>query len=108
MTYSIDLKERVLNFVQSGGSKAEAARLFSVSRVAIYKWLNRKGDLAPRPAKTRQRLLDKEALRRDVAEHPDDFLRERAARLGVSVPAIWYALNAMKIVKKTASLRRAR
>ena len=34
MTYSTDLRKRVLDFIQSGGTKAEAARRFSVNHYA--------------------------------------------------------------------------
>ena len=40
MRYSIDLRKRVLDFVEAGGSKAEASRRFSVSRTIIYEWLD--------------------------------------------------------------------
>ena len=46
MTYSKDLRKRVVAFVESGGSRAEAARLFEVSRWCVYDWINRE-DLAP-------------------------------------------------------------
>ena len=40
MAYSEDLRQRVRQYVANGGSKAEASRLFDVSRTAIYRWLN--------------------------------------------------------------------
>ena len=40
MRYSIDLRKRVLDFVEACGSPTEAARRFSVSRTIIYKWLD--------------------------------------------------------------------
>ncbi|MDR0274992.1 MAG: transposase, partial [Burkholderiaceae bacterium] len=39
MAYSEDLKQRVLAFVAAGGSKIEAARLFSLARSTLYVWL---------------------------------------------------------------------
>ena len=39
MRYSSDLRKRVLDFVNNGGSKAEASRTFSVSRKVIYNWM---------------------------------------------------------------------
>ena len=102
MSYGEDYRRRVIAFVNEGGSKREAARLFKVSRETIYEWLRRGDDLSPRFAKTRQRKLDKDALRRHVREHPDALLRERATVFKVDPTAIHYALKAMKIVKKTA------
>ena len=102
MAYGIDYRRRVISFVNEGGSKLEAARLFKVHPETVYEWLKRGKDLKPRVAKVRQRKLDKAALARHVKEHPDALLRERAEYFGVHVNAIWVALRAQKFVKKTA------
>ena len=47
MSYSLDLRERVVAFVREGGGKAGAARRFSVSRKTVYNWLSRE-PLAPK------------------------------------------------------------
>ncbi|MCB9982646.1 MAG: helix-turn-helix domain-containing protein [Rhodospirillales bacterium] len=99
MTCSIDIRERVVDFVLSGGSKAEAARRYNVSRKSVYNWLLR-GDLSPKKHGLRRRKLDKEELRRHVRQHPDMLLRERAEIFGISVPGLSIALKTMKIVKK--------
>ncbi len=104
MTCSIDLRERVVSFIEAGGSKAEAARCFLVSRQTVYNWLCR-DDLAPKVHGMRLRKLDKEALRRHVEQYPDALLRERAAHFRVHTNAIWTALRTMGIVKKRTSLR---
>lgn len=100
MTYSIDYKQRVVSFVNEGGGKLEASRVFKVHPDTIYEWLKRGDDLSARPAKTRQRKIDKEALKRHVKEYPDALLRERAAAFKVTPEAVFYALKSMKIVKK--------
>jgi len=101
MTYSIDYRQRAVAFVNEGGSKREAARLFKISPDTLYKWLN-SSDLTARPARERFRKIDKAALRRDVQERPDVFLRERALRFGVHESCMSRALSRLKIVKKTA------
>ena len=107
MTYSLDLRERVVAFVRGGGSKTEAARRFGVSRGTVYGWLAAP-TLTPKAHGPRQRKLDKDALRRNVAAHPDLLLRERAAVFGVTVNAMWEALRAQGLdVKKNLSVRRA-
>ena len=40
MAYSTDLRKSVLDFIETGGRKAEAARRFTVARSTIDKWLN--------------------------------------------------------------------
>ena len=102
MTCSLDIRERVVEFVRSGGGKAEAARRFSVSRRTVYNWLNR-DDLSPKLHGLRHRKLDKDKLRAHVKAHPDMLLRERARIFGVSVPGLSVALKAMNIRKKNSS-----
>jgi transposase len=108
MTYSIDLKKRVLKFVKDGGSKVEASRRFLVSRVVVYKWLQDPDVLKPKAKQIRHRKIDREALALDVLEHPDHFLHERGRRLGVSAMAVSKMLRTLGLVKKTAPISRAR
>ena len=99
MSYSLDLRQRVVSFVQQGGSKAEAARRFQVSLWCVFDWIKR-NDLQPCPALRRRRKLDWNALKAHVQAYPDALLRERAAHFGVHHNAIWYALGQMKISYK--------
>ena len=39
MSYSIDLRRRVIEFVKQGGRKTKAAQIFNVGRSTIYEWL---------------------------------------------------------------------
>ena len=100
MSYSIDFRQRVVSHVRSGCSQEEAARLFKVSRKTIYRWLSKGEDVSDPPRKAYCSKLDKASLAADVREHPDAFLRERAARFGVSPQAIWYALRQLNVRKK--------
>jgi len=100
MTYQTPHRIAAISFIKEGGSKADAARLFKVSRDTLYRWLRLK-DLTPKPPpKTRHRKIDKAALQRHVEENPDMFLHERAVIFGVHPSAISYSLKRMKIVKK--------
>ena len=99
MSYSVDLRERVVSYVRGGGSRTQAAQLFQVGRTTLYRWLN-SPDLPPQPAKERRRKLDKVALAAHVRGYPDALLRERAAHFGVHINAILVALKKLKITKK--------
>jgi putative transposase len=100
MTYSLDLRERVVAFVREGGSKFEAERRFHVKRQTIYNWLS-KPDLAPSTQKRRRRRkLDWAALKRHVELHPDKLLRERAVEFGVNPHSIWNACKEMQLTHK--------
>jgi transposase len=101
MRCSKDIRQRVIAFVRSGGSKAEAARRFQVSRGSIYNWLEAPDALSHRkPGPKSGRTLDWEALRRHVEDHDDLTQKERARHFGVSRHCIWNALRKMGITRK--------
>ncbi|MBU6208122.1 MAG: transposase [Alphaproteobacteria bacterium] len=104
MTYSVDLRKRAIGFVNQGGSKAEAARVFGINRQTLYHWLCAK-DIRPKRCGPRRRKLDKAALLSHVQAHPDALLRERAAHFGVHVNAIWMAMRQLDMRKKNDALR---
>ena len=104
MSYSVDLRERVVSYVRVGGSRTQAAALFQVGRTTLYRWLNAT-DLRPKPALERRRKLDKAALAAHVRDFPDALLKERAAHFGVHINAIWVALKKLKMTKKNDALR---
>lgn len=101
MTYSLDLRERVISHVENGGSQAEAARIFSINYRTISYW-RKKADLKPKKHGLRNRKIDKNKLMNDVEQNPGALLRERAVSFNVHPSAISYALKKMKIVKKRA------
>ncbi len=104
LSYSVDLRERVVSYVRGGGSQTQAAALFQVGRTTLYRWLNAT-DLHPKPALERRRKLDKAALAAHVRDFPDALLKERAAHFGVHINAIWTALKKLKVTKKNDAIR---
>ena len=99
MSYSIDLRKRVVDYVENGGRIAQAAGLFQVVVATIYRWLGRT-DLRATKVKRRKRNLDWQALEKDVKENPDARLIDRAKKFGVRPSARSYALKEMKITRK--------
>ena len=101
MAHSADLRTRVLQFIENGGSKTEAAQRFSVSRTAIYRWLNAKDPLTcGKPGPRTPRLLDPTALAEQVKIHPDQTLKERARHFGVSPTCVAYGLKRLGYTRK--------
>ena len=100
MRCSTDIRKRVVAFVRSGGSKAEAARKFAVGEASVYRWLKPGGLSYQRPGPTNGRKLDREALRRHVAQHPDLTQKERARHFRVSRHCIWYGMQKLKVSRK--------
>ncbi len=104
MTYSLDLRKRVLDFIAAGGGKTEASRRFSVARPTLYKWLNADDPLKPeKPGPRRPRSLDPDALRKHVADFPDQTYSERAAHFGVSKSCVHYGLKRIGCTRKKKS-----
>ena len=103
MTYSIDLREAVILYVNNGGSRTEASRIFDVARSTLYRWLDSE-DLRPKKHGPRRRKIDMPALAKHVTDHPDMFLHERAEEFGVSLSGMHYALKRLGIVKKREGL----
>ena len=57
MPYSLDLRQKVINFVENGGTITKAAHTFRIERASIYRWLSRLKLLATK-VKSRRRKLD--------------------------------------------------
>ena len=102
MSYNLQLRKKVINYIESGGNISKAAQVFGISRVSIYRWLNRK-DLKPIVVKNRKRKLDRCAIYQDVIENPNARLAQRAKKFGVTIAAISYAFKKMKITRKKNS-----
>ena len=101
MAYSTDLRKRVLDFIQTGGKKSQAARRFSVERSTIYRWLAAENPLeTQKPGPKNMRCLDETHLKKHVADFPDLTQNERAAHFGVSVSSIGYGLRKLGITRK--------
>jgi transposase len=106
MTYSVDLRERVVKFVRGGGSKSEAARKYNVCRSAVYDWLRRE-TLEPKKQGRRKRKLDWVELENHINSYPDFLLRERAEHFGVRIFSIQYACAQLGIShKKNSTVQR--
>ena len=99
MSYSLDLRQRVVGFVNQGGSKAEASRRFNVSLWCVNDWCQR-DDLTPNTSSGRPRKLNWDALEKDIKENPDKLLRERAESFGVWINSVWYACQQLQVTRK--------
>ncbi len=94
MTYSTDLRERMMKYVREGGSKAEAARRYAVSEATSAR---------------RRRKIDWEALESHVQQHPEATIKDRAKQFAVNPSTIWCALKELQITsEKTVKVSRKR
>lgn len=111
MTYSIDLRKRVLNYLKSGGSKSEASKIFGVCSKTIWNWAKREslGILEPKQREAFPRKINHESLLQYIQDHPEAHLKQIGDQFGVTPPAIFYACKKLKIsLKKRRSLAKSK
>lgn len=114
-SYSGDLRERVIEAVELGASRREAAERFEVSVSSAVKWLQRwreSGSAAPKPRGGSVSPLEEHGARvlDVVAERPDLTLVETVAelrkqRIRTSRSSLWRFLDrhGVTLKKKPAS-----
>jgi transposase len=104
MSYSIDLRTRVIASVLGGQSRIDASKIFQVHYQTVKEWVKRyleTGEVAPRKAPpSNAGQLNLEELRQDVQLAPDSFQSERATRLGVTQPTISRGLSKLGMTRK--------
>lgn len=102
MAYSIDLRKRALEYIQNGGSKEEAATIFGVCLKTIWNWIKRAkdGHLGPTVKEVKPRKIDNQQLLQFLKDNPDAYLREIAEEFNVSIPAVYYACNRLRVTLK--------
>jgi transposase-like protein len=107
MSYSTDLRQRVVDFVRQGGSKAEAARIFQVSRGRVYAWLSLPADNLE-PQKTGPKgshKLDLQQLEEAIQANPEMTQKELAQQFGVCNSTIHYARKRLENNRKRGKPR---
>jgi transposase len=103
--YSLDLRERVVSYIDAGHSCRDAARLFAVGVATVVRWTQRKrqtGQCAAKPMGGRRRpvlLSQRDWLLARIAAAPDLTVRAVQAELiargvKVSYGAVWSFLAA--------------
>ena len=113
--YSIDLRGRVIEDVQTGASRREAASDYGISPSVVIIWVQRfeqTGSVAARPSGGSTSPLEKHAkfLLALVAEQPDLTLDEivvamRKRRIAGSRSAVWRFFDRRNISFKKNSVR---
>ena len=113
---SLELRERVVDAVESGASRREAAEWFDVSPSSAVKWMQRQqetGSVAAKPSGGSISPLQAHAdfLLRLIAERPDLTLDEivaamRKRRIAGSRSAVWRFFERHNISFKKKPVRR--
>ena len=99
MTYSADFRAQVIKSVENKDmSIRQACTFYNISRTTLQRWLKNQVIKQTRdkpPTKIPNKLLLK-----DVAQYSDDYMYERAQRLGCSKSGIEIALKRLGISQK--------
>lgn len=99
MLHGIALRKHIMKIkAEENLTFEETAKRFGVSTRSLFRWQQRiEPKLKRNKAPTK---IDEARLRRHVEEHPDAYLRERAALFGVNESAIRKAFKRMGISRK--------
>ena len=104
MAYSSDLRQRVVDYVQSGKSKISASHLFDVGEKTVRNWVSlykETGSVHPRPHKGgRKSSVDPSQFKLYVDENPSKTLKEIGAHFGLSYQGAAYNLQKHGYVNK--------
>jgi transposase len=106
MSYSLDLRKRVIKYVENGGIQEKAASIFGVSPKTVSNWIRKKreGNLSPITRENKPRKINYDSLRKYIEKHPDAYLREIAEELEVTPQAVFYACKRLRITLKKRHL----
>jgi transposase len=102
MAYSKDFIKRAVAYRQEGHTFQQLREAFGIPSATYYDWEEKldSGYYDIKIKRERRRKIDKEALKKAVAEKPDAFLKEYAKQFNCTSTAIHYALESLNIMRK--------
>jgi transposase len=103
MSYSIDLREKLIRYLSEGNSQRRAAKVFGVDPFTVNKWnkmYKTTGSLEDSKPKRSFKKIDPEKLKQFVEENPDAYLIEIAPTFCCTADAIGKALRRLNITRK--------
>jgi transposase len=103
----IELRERIVSFVEAGNKQTVAAKIFNVTTATVKNYLKMKkdkGSLSPKPLNRTFRKIDPVELAAFFEKNPDAPLKAASSHFGVTESGIFRALKKVKITLKKRSL----
>ena len=103
MAYSIDFRQRVLEYISEGNTQEKASKIFKIGTMTIKRWkrlLSETGGLSIRVSEREGWVYNADKLREYIRENPQAYLREIAEHFGGSIPGAANALAREKITLK--------
>ena len=103
MSYSIDLRSRVTDYVKAGHTQEETRVVFKVGITTIKRWmslLSETGSLDGKELERSPRIFETDKLNAYIEENPNALLKDVAAEFKGSISGAFYALEREKITVK--------
>lgn len=94
--YTLDLREKVIKYLQKGHSKQSCAEVFSLHLSTVQRWWRRytvEGHVTPRKRLGSKGKVDPESLMKYVKAHPEHTLKQIGSYFGVTAVAILLRLQ---------------
>jgi transposase len=107
MAYSIDLRERVIDYVKQGNTHKKTSEVFNVGTATIERWLvllKETGSLEKRPLNRTAPKFESEKLHAYIEENSDALLKDVAEHFGGSITGAFHALEREKLTLKKRAL----
>jgi transposase len=102
MTYSQDFRRKVLKIKSAEKlSMSDVADRFDIGVASVMRWTKKIESQTTRNKPAVK--INMEALKEDIEQYPDAYLKERAARLNVSHACVWLAMKRLNITYKKNS-----
>jgi transposase len=102
--YSLDLRSKVLCYLDGGHTQKQACQVFGISNKTIYNWISLKketGSLALRRSNPyKPSKFEEQKLKDYVVSHSDAYLDEIAGVFKGSASGVYRALKRFKITRK--------
>ena len=96
--YSIDLREKVIEYIKKGNSQKSASQIFAIHKNTINRWCIRyklEGILAPKIRIGYKSKVDKSKLEEFVKNNPNMTLAKASLKFGVTAWQIGRILKKM-------------
>ena len=107
MSYSVDLRKKVVEYKLAGNTIRETSKIFGVGSTTISNWIRkyrRSGDLANKKLERKAKKLPEEELKKYINDHPDAYHRGIAEFFNCSPSAVYKAFKRHKITRKKDDL----
>jgi transposase len=103
MSYSIDLRQKLVAFLSKGNSQRKASEVFGIHVETVNRWSQMyrdTGELSNKPLNRSFKKIDPDKLSAYIEEHPSAFLSEIAEYFNCSGVAVHKALKRLGITRK--------